>query len=104
MMQFPSTLQADQTGTRCTLTEPTGEPLADGALHTRYRQTGQDWLVVRLDRPGRMIERCLLGSLRQVMFAVAGGPAVLLELDRLAFDPHLGRVCVLRGDESGMDS
>ena len=104
MMQFPSALQAGQTSTRCTLTEPTGEPLASGVLHTRYRQAGQDWLVVRLDRPGRMIDRCLLGGLRQVVFAAADGPAVLLELDRLAFDPNLGRVCVLRGDESGMDS
>jgi hypothetical protein len=50
-----------------------------------------------------MIERCLLSSLRQVSLAVAGEPAILLELDRLAFDPHLGRVCVLRGDELGTD-
>jgi hypothetical protein len=67
MVHAPSLPLAGPIGDRCTLTEPTGEPLAAGTLHARYDQSGWDWLVVRFDRPGRMIERCLPGSLRQVL-------------------------------------
>jgi hypothetical protein len=89
-------LRPEAVETPCHLAELDGTPLASGALHQRCQELGERWVVVRLHRPGRMIERCLVGNLRQVLLSMDGGPPCRTELDRLSFDPRLGRVCVLR--------
>lgn len=80
----------------CSMTEPDGTPLAGGVLHYRYREPAQEWVTVRLERPGQILQRCLLGDLRVVLLRIDSGAERLAEVDRLVFDPNLGRVCVLR--------
>jgi hypothetical protein len=65
-------------GRPCFLAEPDGTELASGTLYDWCCASGEQWLSVRLDRPGRVIKRCLT------------------ERYRIAFVPRLGQVCVLR--------
>jgi hypothetical protein len=80
----------------CQMTEPDGTPLAEGVLHHRYREPAQEWVTVRLERPGQIIQRCLVGNLRVVLLRIDSDPERRAEVDRLVFDPSIGRVCVLR--------
>jgi hypothetical protein len=96
MMITVSSLRTQFMFKPCLLTEPDGTRLGEGTLHTWFEDAGQTCAVVRLDRPGRLIERCLGGELRRLFLSIAGAAPCWVEIDRLTFDPQLGRVCVLR--------
>ena len=80
----------------CHLAELNGTQLGEGTRHDWFEDAGQTWAVVRLDRPGRLIERCLMGDLRHLLLSIAGAAPCYVEIDHLTFNPHFGRVCVLR--------
>jgi hypothetical protein len=80
----------------CALSEVGGASLGRGLLHGRCEADGMEWLVVRLDAPGSILMRCLLGDLRRVALAVAGEPPRRATVERLVFVPEVGRLCVLR--------
>jgi hypothetical protein len=92
----PAARTAGALPTTCEVLELSGALLARGTLHDRHREDGWEWITVRLGLPGSIIQRCLVGGLREVRLVIGDGLQRRAEVDRLAFDPSLGRLCVLR--------
>lgn len=55
-----------------------------------------DTLALTLSRPGRLLQRCLLDGSRDLWLQPPSGELVPAHVERLFFDPHAGRICVLR--------
>lgn len=77
----------------CRLEEPDGTPLAGGMVRLASADEAE---VTGLDRPGRVVQRCLLGGLREVVVRLGEGAPITAYLERIAFDARQGRVCLLR--------
>jgi hypothetical protein len=81
--------------TACRLYEPDGTLLAAGSCQLT---TGADHTDVRavLDEPGRVLQRCLLGPVKQVRVRLATGRQLTTQVARVYFDARQGRTCLLR--------
>jgi hypothetical protein len=87
---------------RCALVEPDGTLIARGyCLAADGAEAAL--LTVVLPSPGRAIQRCLLGSVRDVWLNLRDGRLLAAHLERLAFDPKVGRVCRLRLSDAEAD-
>ncbi|MGD9889845.1 MAG: hypothetical protein AB7R89_01900 [Dehalococcoidia bacterium] len=81
----------------CQLYEPDGRPLATGTCPFASAPAAGTRVIVSMkDRPGHVIQRCLLGRLCDVRVQFEGGTPVPAQIERAFFDPKLGRACVLR--------
>jgi hypothetical protein len=78
----------------CRLEEPDGTPLAAGLA--RMQEASREALITALDLPGRVVQRCLLGGLHDVRLRLGDAAPVAAHLERIGFDPALGRTCTLR--------
>jgi hypothetical protein len=78
----------------CCLYEPDGALLAAGVV--QMHTAAQEAVVTGLDRPGQIVQRCLLGGLRELRLRLEGSPPITVRIERVTFDPKLGRVCTLR--------
>ena len=77
----------------CRLEEPDGTLLAAGLMRLA---TAGEAEVTGLDRPGRVVQRCLLGGLRDILLRLGDSAPVTARMERIAFDARQGRVCTLR--------
>lgn len=78
----------------CHLEELDGTPLAAGLA--RMDDATPQATVTALDRPGRVVQRCLLGGLRDLRLRLGDAAPVPVRIERITFDPALGRTCTLR--------
>jgi hypothetical protein len=85
----------------CHLFEPDGTPLAAGTAEVDARAAIPTAVVTALDRPGRIVQRCLVGGLQRLRLQLDGGTPVAVLVERIVFDPRRGRVCTLRFDPLG---
>jgi hypothetical protein len=53
-------------------------------------------VVTVLDRPGRLVQRCVLGNLRRVWVHLRDGSLLVAEVERVSLAPTQGRTCALR--------
>jgi hypothetical protein len=67
----------------CQLVEPDQKRLTDATL----QDEAQAWVVLRLERPGRMIERALVGNARRMLLSIAGGRPRWTEINWHRFGP-----------------
>ena len=88
----------------CFLYEPDGTPLAPGVCHREVADDLRDALAIVLDRPGRVIQRCLLGDVRRVWVHLRDGALLPTQVERIFFDPTRGRVCALRTESVAGDT
>ena len=80
----------------CWLLEPCGTPLTRGRCSTV--KSGEGILhmeVTEVEHPGRLVQRCLTGSVRTVWVYLEDGRQFLAQVERVAFDPKTGRRCLL---------
>lgn len=81
--------------TDCRLSEPDGTLVSHGRVQRSLSGALNDVIISGIDNPGRLINRCLIGPVRQVLLHLGDGPAHQALVHRVRFDPKLGRVCVL---------
>jgi hypothetical protein len=77
------------------LFDPEGHLLAHGRPRCDER-VAADLLTLTLSRPGRLLQRCLLGGSRDLWLQPPSGDLLPVHVERLFFDPRAGRICVLR--------
>ena len=82
----------------CRLYEPDGTLLTTGTcLVPTSGSVGEGEVVAgAFDQPGRVVQRCILDRVREVQLQLASGAPVPAHVERLFYDPHLGRTCTLR--------
>ena len=80
---------------RCALVEADGTLIARGYCLAAESDEASLMTVV-LPSPGRAIQRCLLGSVRDIWLNLRDGRLLPAHMERLAFDPKIGRICRLR--------
>lgn len=85
----------DSSVVACSLYEPDGTPLAAGTAHLTSGTSAWEALVAALDLPGRVVQRCLLGGVREIRVRLGDGVPMIARVERVFFDPKLGRVCAL---------
>lgn len=79
----------------CWLYEPDGVLLSAGLVQAwdpgaacRVRVVGFDW-------PGQIVQRCLVGDVREVNLELEWGTHLPAHIEQVRFDPTLGRICEL---------
>jgi hypothetical protein len=83
--------------TPCRLYDATGELLSAGwCTASAAPVLDEEVTVAGLDRPGTVVRYCLLNGARDVFLQVGEGPQTPMKVVRVTFDPHRGRICVLR--------
>jgi hypothetical protein len=82
----------------CSLYEPDGTLLTAGMARVQPAGTEIEAVIVALDRPGRLVQLCLLGSLRELRLKLGMAAPVPARVERIAFDPQLGRTCTVHMD------
>ena len=80
----------------CWLSEPDGTLLCRGIAHLPTTPQTKEVRVTAVDRPGRLVHRCLLGPIQRIVLSLADGRCLPARVERLFFDPRLGRTCVLQ--------
>ena len=89
--------------TPCRIDEPDGTPLASGTAE--LEPSTATARIVALDRPGQLVQRCLLGGLRRVRLHLGDGACAPAEIERVFFDPAAGRCCTVRlGEATGLSA
>jgi hypothetical protein len=88
------TLSATQT--RCRLTTADGTLLSTGQAVVDDQGGGDSLVIVALDTPGTVIERCLVGPVREVQVTLDDGPPHLARVERVFVHSRFGRACALR--------
>lgn len=80
------------------LYELDGTPLATGRCPTAADTTIDAGVVVIVDQPGRVVQRCLLGPVHELLVVCGddGGRWQRAVVERVFFEPGFGRLCVLR--------
>lgn len=86
----------------CWLSEPDGTLLSRGTAYLHATPQGEEVLVTDVDQPGRLVHRCLIGPVQSVWLSFHDGRCLPAQVERVYFDPHLGRTCVLRLDAASM--
>jgi hypothetical protein len=79
----------------CYLYEPDGTLVVSGLFSAPSGRAGEA-LLTMLDRPGRLVQRCLLGPVRSVWLHLADGTLLGAHVERVFFDPTAGRSAHLR--------
>ena len=79
----------------CWLYEPDGALLSAGRVQAWQPSTPCRVLVVELGWPGRIVQRCLVGDVRDVELELEWGPCLPARIEQVRFDPNLGRTCQL---------
>ncbi len=77
------------------LFDPEGHLLAYGRPQHDDRGAA-DALALAVSQPGRLLQRCLLGGSRDLWLQPPSGDLLPARVERLFFDPQVGRICVLR--------
>lgn len=80
----------------CRLYELDGAHLADGTYRMETAPAAMTTLLVAVARPGPLIQRCLLGPVREVLVEFDCGARQRALVARVFFDRQLGRACELR--------
>ena len=82
--------------TPCRLVDAAGELVSGGLCQVLGRDArGTRVRVTALDRPGAVVQRCVLGALTTVGLQLAGGEPLTARIERVDFDRDAGRTCVL---------
>ncbi len=81
---------------RCRLLDLQGIELSTATC--RFVPGAGAWTAVlcSFDCPGQVVQRCLLGPLRDVWLEFAGGFALSGKVEQVSYDPEHGRVCSIR--------
>jgi hypothetical protein len=83
--------------TPCRLYDAAGELLSAGwCTAPAAPMLDEEVTVTGLDRPGTVVRYCLLNGARDVLLQVGEGPQTPMKVVRVSFDPHRGRICLLR--------
>ena len=80
----------------CMLYEPDGTLLTTGTCLVPTSGSVGEVVAGAFDQPGRVVQRCILDRVREVQLQLASSPPVPAHVERLFYDPHLGRTCTLR--------
>lgn len=80
----------------CSLFEPDGTLLAAGTATFSVQETGAETVITGLDRPGRVVQRCLVGGVSLVQVRLGGAAPVAARVERVSYDAKLGRSCTIR--------
>ncbi len=80
----------------CDLYEPDGTPLSAGTARLRPALAAWEAVVTALDRPGQVVQRCLLGGVQELHVRLDGAAPLTARVERVSYDPTLGRTCTLR--------
>ena len=82
--------------TPCRLVDAAGELVSGGLCQVLDRDArGTRVRVTALDRPGAVVQRCVLGALTTVVLQLADGEQLTARIERVDFDNREGRTCVL---------
>lgn len=81
----------------CELFEMNGNRLATGLANFLTGAGAWEAVITRFDEPGRLVQRCLLGPVRDLRVIIAGREPIEAKVERVFYDPKLGRACALRG-------
>lgn len=84
----------------CHLYEPNGTYLTAGICAVEEVPGAGATLVVLPERPGRVVQRCLLDQLCTLWVHLPGGALLRTSVERVFFDPIRGRTCLLRVAET----
>ncbi len=84
----------------CYLYERDGTLLAVGNCRLACAPHAHGTLTTVLDRPGRVIQRCLLGEVHEAWLQLRDGALLPVHVERVFFDPECGRTCVLRVEDA----
>lgn len=79
----------------CWLYEPDGALLSAGLVQRWDPGAACRVRVVGLDWPGQVIQRCLVGDVREVCLELEWGTRLPARVEEVRFDPALGRTCEL---------
>lgn len=79
----------------CWMYEPDGTLLSAGRVQAWRPSTTCRVLVVELGWPGRIVQRCLVGDVRDVELELEWGACLPARIERVRFDPIFGRTCQL---------
>ena len=79
----------------CQLYEPDGTLLTTAFIQARYSGIGCKALIMAPNWPGQIVQRCLIGDVREVRIEVDGALSVPARIEQVRFEPGLGRICVL---------
>ena len=79
--------------TVCRLFDLDGTLIAVGAVRDQAAQN--EALVTMFDQPGRIVQRVLLGGLKELRVQFGGDTLRRALVDRVFYDPKLGRACAL---------
>ncbi len=80
---------------QCRLFETDGTPLTQGQVQVHDR-LGAEAIVTQLDNPGRVVQRCLIAGVRQIVVRINDTALIPARIERVSFDAKQGRTCVLR--------
>ncbi len=82
--------------TPCRLVDAAGELVSGGLCQVLDPDaSGTRVRVTALDRPGAFVQRCVLGALTTIVLQLADGAPVTARVERVDFDSHEGRTCIL---------
>jgi len=80
----------------CSLAEPDGTILATARCSFRPQRRPREAIVTIVDRPGRVVSRCLLGHVRALVLQLPTGEVLHADLLQVSFDPRQGRTLLVR--------
>jgi hypothetical protein len=80
----------------CRLVDAQGTVVTAAQCHITPAAHAWEALVSSFDRPGQVVERCLLGYLRDIWVEFEDGVALPGRIERVYYDPKHGRVCRIR--------
>jgi hypothetical protein len=84
----------------CHVYDRAGNELTGGSCLFEDESPAPEVVVTALDRPGQLIQRCLLGGMRELWLHLRDGRLVPGRLEQIYFQPDVGRVCVIRMREA----
>ena len=79
----------------CWLYEPDGVLLSAGFLQAWDPGAACRVRVVEFEWPGQIVQRCLVGDVREVSLELEWGTHLPAHIEQVRFDPTLGRICEL---------
>jgi len=82
----------------CRLLEPDGTLLTSATCRIVAVGSIRKAVVRALDRPGRVVKRCVLEHLREIRIQLKDGVSLHGHVESVYYDPGQGRVCTVRLD------
>jgi hypothetical protein len=80
----------------CYVYDQKGNPVTAASFELHEAERGAEAVLSRMDQPGRLVQRCIVGGVRELWLHLRDGRLLPVSLESTYFQPDIGRVCVMR--------